>query len=105
MAGRMARRADGRYQYRVTIIAEDGSRKRISFYGTTQREARAKADEAAERFAAGSPVRDSGRSLADWLEEWRKTFLRASDRAPSTKELYAGLTRRHVEPRHRSAAA
>jgi integrase len=98
MAGRLSRRPDGRYQYRVTLIAENGSRTRTSFYGATQREARAKADEAAERLAAGSPIRDSSRSLADWLEEWRNTFLRASDRAQSTKELYSGLTKRYVEP-------
>lgn len=98
MSGRLSRRLDGRYQLRVSMTTEDGSRKRVYFYGTTQREARAKADLAAERLAAGSPVRDSSRSLADWLEEWRNTFLRASDRAPSTKQLYSGLTRRHVEP-------
>ena len=98
MAGRMVRRADGRYQYAVMITEEDGSRKRIYFYGSTQRAARGKADEAAERLAAGSPVRDSSRSLAEWLEEWRRTFLRASDRALSTKDLYSGLTKRHVDP-------
>jgi integrase len=98
MTGRMVRRADGRYQYAVTMTREEGSRKRMFFYGSTQRETRAKADEAADRLAVGSPVRDSSRSLADWLEEWRSTFLLASDRAASTKELYRGLTRRHVEP-------
>ena len=80
------------------ITEQDGSRKRIYFYGATQRAARGKAEEAAERLAVGSPVRDSSRTLAAWLEEWRRTFLRASDRAPSTKELYSGLTKRHVDP-------
>ena len=36
--------------------------------------------------------------MSDWLAEWRTTFLRASDRAESTKDLYAGLTVHHVEP-------
>lgn len=44
------------------------------------------------------PVRDAERSMSDWLAEWRETFLRASDRAESTKALYAGLTTGHVEP-------
>jgi hypothetical protein len=71
MTGRMVRRADGRYQYTVTITRDDGSRKRIFFYGSTQREARAKADEAADWLAAGSRVRDPSRSLADWLDHHR----------------------------------
>ena len=79
MAGRMVRRADGRYQYALTMTTEDGSRKRIFFYGSTQREARAKADEAVDRLAAGSPVRDSSRSLADWLEEWRSAHAADSN--------------------------
>jgi integrase len=36
--------------------------------------------------------------VSDWLADWRVTFLRASDRAESTKDLYAGLTVGHVEP-------
>jgi hypothetical protein len=45
----------------------------------------------------GKPVRDATQTLSDWLTEWRTTFLRASDRAESTKDLYAGLTAGHVE--------
>ena len=71
MAGRMVRRADGRYQYALTITEQDGSRKRIYFYGSTQRAARRKGDEAAERLSAGSPLRDSSRTLEEWLVEWR----------------------------------
>jgi len=36
--------------------------------------------------------------VSNWLAEWRTTFLRAGDRAESTKDLYAGLTVGHVEP-------
>ena len=43
-------------------------------------------------------MRDATRTVSDWLAEWRTTFLRASDRAESTKDLYAGLTKRHIEP-------
>jgi hypothetical protein len=46
----------------------------------------------------GEPVRDATRTLSEWLAEWRMTFLRARGRAESTKDLYAGLTERHVEP-------
>ena len=46
----------------------------------------------------GEPVRDATRTLSDWFAEWRTTFLHAIDRAESTKDLYVGLTLRHVEP-------
>ncbi len=49
-------------------------------------------------MTAGSPIRDATRPVGDWLGEWRETFLLASDRAIATKDLYAGLTRRHVDP-------
>lgn len=64
----------------------------------TQAEAKAKAAAAHDRVSRGEPVRDATRTLSDWLAEWRTTFLRASDRAESTKDLYAGLTARHVDP-------
>jgi hypothetical protein len=41
---------------------------------------------------------------AERCRKWRTTFLRASDRAESTKDLFAGLTARHVEPLIGSAA-
>ena len=50
---------------------------------------------ARERLGRGEPVRDATRTVSDWLAEWRTTFLRASDRAESTKDLY-GLTVGHV---------
>ncbi|WP_122817378.1 tyrosine-type recombinase/integrase [Nocardioides pantholopis] len=96
-AGRRAR-PDRRVKVAITVTDEDGGTRRAYFRGRTRREARAKAEEARRRVAAGAPVRDSERTLAEWLGEWRRIFLRASDRAASTKALYAGLTIRHVEP-------
>lgn len=98
MAARRTKRTDGRFA--VTIRYEDpitGERKRGYFYGRTQAKANAKATAARERLTMGAPVRDASRTLADWLAEWRATFLKASDRAQGTKDLYDGLIRRHVE--------
>lgn len=96
--GRRTKRLDGRYTVNITLESPDGTKRRVYFYGRTQAEAKANAAEARERVRGGGPVRDATRTLSDWLAEWRETFLRASDRAESTKSLYAGLTRRHVEP-------
>src|SRR5829696_2611477 len=98
MSARRTKRTDGRYSVTATLERLDGTIRRTYFYGRTQTEARAKAAAARERVNRGEPVRDATRTLSDWLAEWRTTFLRASDRAESTKDLYAGLTVRHVEP-------
>lgn len=93
MAARRTKRADGRYAVTITV---EGRRHFV--YGKTQAEAKAKADEARARLTAGAPVRDATRTLTDWLTEWRSTFLKASDRAQATKNLYGGLITRHVDP-------
>jgi integrase len=82
----------------ITVENADGTKRRIYFYGRTQAEARVKVAAVRERVGRGEPVRDATRTVSDWLAEWRTTFLRASDRAESTKDLYAGLTVGHVEP-------
>jgi integrase len=98
MAARKRKRSDGRYC--VSVSSEDGAGiiRRHYVYGKTQAEANAKAKAAPDRLEAGAPVRDASRTLSDWLVEWRATYLLASDRARSTKSLYAGLTRNYVDP-------
>jgi integrase len=98
IAGRRTKRSDGRFCLNITIENADGTKRRVYLYGRTQAEAKAKAAGTRERVGRGEPVRDATRTVSDWLAEWRTTFLRASDRAESTEDLYAGLTARHVEP-------
>lgn len=93
MAARRTKRSDGRYT--VTITHEG---KRHFFYGTTQKEAREKAQQARDRIKVGSPVRDATRTLADWLQEWTDTTLKASTRANSTKALHAMFVRQWIVP-------
>ena len=93
MAGRLTKRADNRYAVTLTLNG-----KREFFYGRTQADARAKADQARARVKAGGPVRDATRTLADWLEEWTETYLLLSDRAESTKIMHAGYCRVWIVP-------
>lgn len=93
MTARMTKRTDGRYQTTARIEG-----RRVVAYGKTQGEARAKLKALLAKAEAGAPVRDSSRKLADWLSEWRETFLASSDRAAATKDLYRILTVKHVEP-------
>src|SRR5262249_6653539 len=49
-----------------------------------------------ERVLRGAPAQDSGVTLEDFARLWIETTLPASDRKPSTQELYASLTRSHI---------
>jgi integrase len=94
------RMRDGRqvgYVGAMTFEDNDGSRQRVRVYGRTRGEVRDKLDKARERLTAGAPVKDSTRTVGDWLAHWRATTLAASDRKESTRELYGNLSRRHLE--------
>lgn len=87
-----------RYEGAISYVDQDGRSKRHTVYGRTRQDVRDKLKAARERLAAGAPVRDADRTLGDWLAQWRTTTLAASDRKESTKEWYAHLCRRHLEP-------
>jgi integrase len=87
-----------RYEGAITYTGDDGKTKRHTVYGRTRQDVRDKLKKARERLDAGAPVRDSTRTIGDWLAQWRATTLAASDRKESTRELYANLCRRHLEP-------
>jgi len=93
MAVRLKKRADNRFTVTVTL---DG--KRRFFYGSTQAEAKAKADDARARVKLGGPVRDATRTLTDWLGEWTQTYLPLSNRAESTKIMHEGYARTWIIP-------
>lgn len=42
-------------------------------------------------------MKDSSATLASWLSDWRTTTLAASGRKDATKELYASLSKSHIE--------
>lgn len=52
---------------------------------------------AVERLSDGKPVRDASATLAEVVKDWRTKTLVASSRKETTKELYAGLLKSHVE--------
>jgi integrase len=74
-----------------------GKPKRHMVYGKTRRKVADKMKAVRQRLDDGAAVKDSKRSLADWMAHWRATTLAASDRKASTKELYGNLSRRHLE--------
>ncbi|WP_392508812.1 tyrosine-type recombinase/integrase [Naumannella halotolerans] len=92
------KRSDGRFQRTLSYTDADGTKRRKSFYGATQKEAADKLKAAQDRLAKGAPVKDATRTLTDWLTYWYDTGLKASNRAPKTKAMHQQLTRSHVIP-------
>jgi integrase len=74
-----------------------GKRERATFYDRTAKGVRAKLRDARDRLEAQTPPKDATRTVAAWLSHWRATVLAASDRKPATRELYASLSRKHLE--------
>ncbi|GJF17719.1 site-specific integrase [Mycolicibacterium cyprinidarum] len=86
-----------RYEGAISYEGDDGRTARHTVYGRTRQDVRDKLKQARDRLEAGGPVRDASRTVGDWLAHWRATALAASDRKESTRELYANLSRRHLE--------
>jgi integrase len=86
------------YKGAISYRDEHGDTKRYVAYGRTRQQVRDKLDAARDRLKAGAPVKDADRTVADWLAQWRATSLAVSDRKKSTRELYATLCRKHLEP-------
>ena len=96
--GTVRQRDNGRWEVRLRYDDPiSGERKRASFYGATAKEARAEMKKAVERLNEGKPVRDASASVAEVVKDWRTKTLVASSRKETTKGLYAGLLKSHVE--------
>jgi integrase len=94
--GTIYRRGDGRYTAQLSYRDDAGKLQRRTFYGKTQADVRAKLKEARGRVDAGAPAKDSTITLRDYAEAWITSTLAASDRKPSTRELYSILARTYI---------
>lgn len=96
--GTVYKRADGRWEARLVYVDPDtGQRERVAVYSKTQKAALAELKKVRGRVEDGKPARDSAATVAAWLERWRVTTLAVSDRAATTRCLYDGLSRKHLE--------
>ena len=89
-------RADGRWQVHIRHTDADGRSRRYTVYGSTPKEARAKASAVRERLRANLPARDRKVTLGAFAAEWIDSTLAASDRKASTKAMYATMARQHI---------
>lgn len=96
--GNVYQRPNGRWEARLRYRdPHTGEQRRVSVYGATQKAALAELDKVRDRLKEGQPPRDATTTLAVWMSHWRATTLAASDRKQATRELYANLSRKHIE--------
>jgi integrase len=95
--GSITLRADGRWMGRFYAWTTTGTRKRITVYGRTRKEATEKMREAQEHNRQGIPVPDRAWKLADWLDYWLENVV-APNRRPATYRLYEMTVRLHLKP-------
>lgn len=96
--GNVYQRPNGRWEARLRYRDPDtGEQKRVSVYGRTQKAALAALKKVRDRIDEGQPPQDATATVADWMAHWRATTLAVSDRKQATRELYANLSRKHVE--------
>jgi len=89
-------RGDGRWQVHIRYTDENGRSRRYTVYGSTPKEARAKASVVRERLRANLPARDRKVTIGVFAAEWIDSTLAASDRKASTKAMYATMARQHI---------
>ena len=79
-----------RNRYRVTarITDDEGTSKRLTFYGPTAAQALEKMRVAMKRVKQGKPASDARLTLGAWLEEWSSGPLEHSIRKETTKDGY-----------------
>lgn len=90
---------DGRWLGRLTYDdPSTGLRRRAQVSGPTKKAAATELRKLRDKVEAGQPVRDGSQPFGQYAETWIETTLDVSDRKPSTKALYASLTRSHIIP-------
>jgi len=96
--GSIYQRGNDRWAAAVTYLDATGARRRTTLYGKTQKEVRAKRDEALKRAREGLAPADARVSVRDYTARWLSVGLKAGSQKDSTKALYGTLARVHIVP-------
>ena len=86
--GNIRQRANGLYEARVTVgVKPDGSPKRQSFYGKTEKEVFTKMTAALSEMHKGTYVEPTELTVGQWLDSFMETYKKPSVK-PTTYQLY-----------------
>lgn len=95
--GTVYQRKDGRWVAAAYILGPGGTRRRVSVYAETRRDALAKLAEKTTASRKGLPTRTNIPTLADYLTWWL-TEIQAPRVRPSTLELLTSTVNVHLIP-------
>jgi integrase len=95
--GSITKRADGRWMGRYYAWTTAGTRKRVTIYGKTRKDAADRMREAQERNRRGVPVPDRTWKLGEWLDYWLEHVV-SLNRRPATYRLYEMTVRLYLKP-------
>ena len=95
--GSISRRKDGNYHGRVYVTTTSGVRKRVSVYGKTREEVRAKVTELQAQETKGVPQPDTNMRLDEYLTYWLARVVQVN-RRPKTYQGYESVVRVHLVP-------
>ena len=95
--GSITLRSDGRWMGRFYAWTSAGTRKRVTVYGTTRKQAADRMRETQEHNSQGIPVPDRSWKLGDWLDYWLEHVI-APNRRPATYRLYEMTVRLYLKP-------
>lgn len=101
-AGGIRRRSDGRYEARLVIgYQENGKPKRISIYGTTEREVRRKLTETKYQLDNGTYCDKDNITFTGWMLKWLDVYAKPGIK-PSTYTSYKTYINGHIAPYFRN---
>lgn len=95
--GTVRKRADGRWEARVTIYLPNGEQKQHYMYANTRKEVLEMLDSARGKLKAGLDLSQDKMTLEHWLEKWLENYTRNSIRH-STYTSYSGYIYNHIIP-------
>jgi len=96
--GTIRKRADGRWEARITIGYDKGTGKAKyqSFYGKTRAEASEKMTEALHELNIGAYIEPNKITLGEWLDTWLQVYKKGA--RPTTRGTYEYIIRVHLKP-------
>ncbi|MFD8550379.1 tyrosine-type recombinase/integrase [Streptomyces fradiae] len=95
--GSITIRKNGTYHGRAFVMTTGGVRKRVSVYGKTRDEVRAKITDLQAQENQGIPVPDTNMNLEDYLSYWLAKVVKVH-RRPKTYQGYESVVRVHLVP-------
>ena len=95
--GSISKRKDGRWEGRISVGYEGGTRKRKVFYGKTRREVQQQLTKALRDHQQGLPVAPERQTVATFLTSWLDVAAKPRLR-PSTYTSYRQTVTQHLVP-------